>query len=324
MKKRSRSLVILTIVFGYILLQFMWWEVLLVRQTGQIINEKQKLSALEIADNQRLQIEITALQSKKTTQTIMIVGEGTVFLLLLLFGMYKIKQAMDKETELAAQQKNFFLSITHELKTPIAATKLQLQTLQRSGLDEETKTQLIKSALLENERLNKLINNVLFASRFESEQFVIKPEKLELAQFVESVLQRYFSKELAEKTLTIIEHSTIEVQIDSLSFQSVITNLIENAFKYSAVSSQVALRIFDEAGMAVIEVADTGMGIKDEDKEKVFEKFYRVGDEETRSSKGSGLGLYIVKFLVEQHRGKINLRNNVPKGSIFEIRIPLA
>ena len=324
MKKRSRSIVILAIVFGYILLQFMWWEVLLVRQTGQIINEKQKLTALAIADNERLQIELNALQHKKTTQTIMIVSEGTVFLLLLLFGMYKIKQAMDKEHELAMQQKNFFLSITHELKTPIAATKLQLQTLQRSGLDEETKTQLIKSALLENERLNKLINNVLFASRFESDQFVIRPEKLQLAGFVENLLQRYFAKEIEDKTLLFVTQSNVEVKIDSLSFQSVITNLIENAFKYSAKSSEVRLRIFDEAGMAVIEIADKGIGIKDEDKEKVFEKFYRVGDEETRSSKGSGLGLYIVKFLVEQHQGKINLRNNAPKGSIFEIRIPLA
>jgi signal transduction histidine kinase len=222
------------------------------------------------------------------------------------------------------QQKNFFLSITHELKTPIAATKLQLQTLQRSGLDEETKTQLIKSALLENERLNKLINNVLFASRFESDQFVIRPEKLQLAGFVENLLQRYFAKEIEDKTLLFVTQSNVEVKIDSLSFQSVITNLIENAFKYSAKSSEVRLRIFDEAGMAVIEIADKGIGIKDEDKEKVFEKFYRVGDEETRSSKGSGLGLYIVKFLVEQHQGKINLRNNAPKGSIFEIRIPLA
>lgn len=324
MKKRSRSIVILAIVFGYILLQFMWWEVLLVRQTGQIINEKQKLTALAITDNERLQTELNALQHRKTTQTIMIVSEGTVFLLLLLFGMYKIKQAMDKERELAMQQKNFFLSITHELKTPIAATKLQLQTLQRSGLDEETKIQLIKSALLENERLYKLINNVLFASRFESEQFAIRPEKVDLKEFVENVLQRYFAKELTEKTLTIVESASIEVQIDGLSFQSVITNLIENAFKYSAISSEVRLRIFAESGMAVLEIADKGVGIKDEDKEKVFEKFYRVGDEETRSSKGSGLGLYIVKFLVEQHQGKINLRNNAPKGSIFEIRIPLA
>lgn len=324
MKKRSRSIVILAIVFGYILLQFMWWEILLVRQTGQIINEKQKLTALEIADSGRLQLEISALQHKKTTQTIMIVSEGTVFLLLLLFGMYKIKQAMDKERALASQQKNFFLSITHELKTPIAATKLQLQTLQRSGLDEETKTQLINNALLENERLNKLINNVLFASRFESEQFVIRAEKQYLTQFVENLLQRYFSKEIDNKTLFFALESDVEVQIDSLSFQSVITNVIENAFKYSAQHVEVLVRVFTEAGMAVIEIADKGIGIKDEDKEKVFEKFYRVGDEETRNSKGTGLGLYIVKFLVEQHQGKITLKNNVPKGSIFEIRIPLA
>ncbi|MGZ4044409.1 MAG: two-component sensor histidine kinase, partial [Bacteroidia bacterium] len=79
---------------------------------------------------------MNALHQKKKTQVMMIVGEGTVFLLLLLFGVYKVKQAHNKEFELTNQQKNFFLSITHELKTPIAATKLQLQTLQKYKLDE--------------------------------------------------------------------------------------------------------------------------------------------------------------------------------------------
>ena len=324
MKKRSRSLVILAIVFGYILLQFLWWEILLVRQTGQIISEKEKITALAIADAQRLQEELIVLQQKKTKQTIMIVGEGTVFLLLLLFGMYKIRQAMDKERELALQQKNFFLSITHELKTPIAATKLQLQTLQRNGLDEETKGLLIKNALLENERLNKLINNVLFAGRFESEQFVLKPERVGIDSFLAAVLERYFSKELAEKRLKFEAHSNAEVYIDTVSFQSVVTNLIENAFKYSNSTSSVSCEIKEQGGDVLISVVDQGIGISTNDKEKIFEKFYRAGDEETRNSKGTGLGLYISKFLVEQHKGTISVRNNEPKGSIFEISMPRA
>src|SRR5687768_3822345 len=131
MKRTPRATIILGVLFGYVLLQFLWWEILLVRQNSAIINEKQKLAALASTDAATLENEIARLQKKKRAQTYMIVGEGTVFLLLLLFGLHKIRQAHEKELALNRQQKNFFLSITHELKTPIAATRLQLQTLQK-------------------------------------------------------------------------------------------------------------------------------------------------------------------------------------------------
>src|SRR4051812_22276227 len=123
MKSRTRALVILSVLLGYVLLQFIWWEILLVTQNGKIINEKQKLIEITSTNRDQLKADIAFLHHKKKMQTIMIVSEGTVFLLLLLFGIYKIKQAQDKEIALNNQQRNFFLSITHELKTPIAATK---------------------------------------------------------------------------------------------------------------------------------------------------------------------------------------------------------
>ncbi len=166
MKTKSRSILFFSILFGYVLLQFTWWEILLVKQNDKIISEKQKLIELSTPDESRLKAEIADLHQKKKMQTVMIVSEGTVFLLLLLFGVYKVKQAHDKENYLNTQQKNFFLSITHELKTPIAATKLQLQTLQKQTLDPAIQQELISNALLETERLNNLIDNVLFASRF--------------------------------------------------------------------------------------------------------------------------------------------------------------
>ena len=155
MKAKSRSILILGILFGYILLQFLWWEVLLVKQTGQIIDLKQKISELSITNESTLINEIALLHQKKTMQVMIIVGEGTVFLLLLLFGIYKIKQSQDKETELNNQQKNFFLSITHELKTPIAATKLQLQTLQKQKLSEQIERARKKEKQKEWDRLKK-------------------------------------------------------------------------------------------------------------------------------------------------------------------------
>src|SRR5690606_29134469 len=119
------------------------------------------------------------------------VGEGTVFLLLLLFGIYKIKQAQDKELALTSQQNNFFLSVTHELKTPVAATKLQLQTLQKRTLDAPTQEQLIKNALLETERLNVFDDNELLASRHGSGEMNLNKEKVNIVLQSREILTRY-------------------------------------------------------------------------------------------------------------------------------------
>jgi signal transduction histidine kinase len=320
MKTKSRSILFFSILFGYILLQFIWWEFLLVRQNGSIINEKQKLIELSSTNETRLKQDLAQLHHKKKMQTVMIVSEGTVFLLLLLFGIYKIKQAHDKETQLNNQQKNFFLSITHELKTPIAATKLQLQTLQKQKLDAATQQELIQNALLETERLNTLIDNVLLASRLETGEFIYRKEKQNLSELILSVLHRYYKHELNNGKLTAKINSNIYHQIDINAFPSVITNLTDNALKYSTGQKDIVIELEKQKNVIFLRVSDKGCGISEEDKQRIFTKFYRAGNEETRTSKGTGLGLYIVNYIVKKHHGTINVKDNTPKGSIFEIQ----
>ncbi len=319
MNKKSPSILIFSILFGYIILQFLWWEVLLVRQTGQIIAEKQKLAELSSTNAEIIKTEVELLHAKKTKQTVMIVGEGTVFLLLLLFGIFKIRQALTKELELTIQQKNFLLSITHELKTPIAATKLQLQTLQKHKLDETKQQELIGNALLETERLNNLIDNVLIASRLDSGEFLFKKENENISTLIETILNRYYKNEIAKKELLISLEKDVFLPIDKTIFPSIIINLIDNAFKYSFNEKVINLSLKKTNTITQIEVSDLGCGISDTDKKKIFTKFYRAGDEETRNSKGTGLGLYIVNYLVKNHNGKILVKDNFPKGTTFEI-----
>ena len=323
MKARSRSIIILSILFGYILLQFLWWEILLVRQTGQIITERQHVAALASTDFAKLNEQIDFLQKKKQKQIFMIVGEGTVFLLLLLFGIYKIKQSMDKETALGNQQKNFFLSITHELKTPIAATKLQLQTLQRQGLEESTRQQLIVSALAENERLNALIDNVLFASRLEGSGsgFAFSMKETDLGALCAQVVNRYYAQQIKSGELKMELEAGLKAMVDEQAFQSVLTNLVDNAIKYSASPAEITVSLQRIKDRLLVRVSDKGQGITESEKVKVFEKFYRSGNEETRRSKGTGLGLYIVSYIVRMHQGQIKITDNTPKGSIFEIQL---
>jgi signal transduction histidine kinase len=319
MKGRSRAIVILTILFGYVLLQFIWWEILLVRQTGTIINERQKLAELSITDHGRLQAEIDTLHKKKTTQTIMIVSEGTVFLLLLLFGLYKIKQAQDREMALTSQQNNFFLSVTHELKTPIAATKLQLQTLQKQKLEKVMQDQLITNALQENERLNTLIDNVLLASRLGAGEMIIKKERHDLTQLTNDIVNRYYRQAAEKGLITILPSPQVFGSVDTQAYTSIVTNLVENALKYGGTEAGVKVKITQEKKKSHLTVSDEGPGISSKEKKKIFGRFYRTGNEETRSSRGTGLGLYIVSNLVHKHGGTIRVTDNTPKGSRFEV-----
>jgi K+-sensing histidine kinase KdpD len=319
-KARSRSILILGILFGYILLQFLWWEVLLVKQTGQIIDLKQKISELSITNESTLINEIALLHKKKTMQVMMIVGEGTVFLLLLLFGIYKIKQSQDKETELNNQQKNFFLSITHELKTPIAATKLQLQTLQKQKLSEQIQQELIFNALIETERLNALIDNVLLASRLDAGEFIFTLIQQNISELVLKTVNRYYKREINSGELQVKVTNNIFGAIDETTFPSIITNLIDNAIKYSPDQKEIVIELSIKNNKPILIVGDAGCGISADDKEKIFAKFFRAGNEETRRAKGTGLGLYIVNYIVNNHNAKIKVKNNQPKGTVFEIQ----
>lgn len=317
MKNHNRSKLIITILFGYIIMQFLWWEVLLVRQTTQISNEQQKLMAITSTDAASLEKQIADLQDKKQNRIYMIVGEGTVFLLLLLYAFYRIRKASNKEVELVTQQKNFLLSVTHELKTPIAATKLQLQTLlKHKQLSPEQQEQLLTNAVNETNRLNRLIEDVLLANSADKE-LQLNTETVNLSELTSETITNYF----IGKNVKVKIESDITASVDRLLFPSIIINLTENALKYSPENSEVLVTLNKQDGKVNLSVSDLGSGIPDNERQKIFEKFYRVGNEETRKAKGTGLGLYIVQKIAEAHNGKIEITDNKPNGSVFKVTI---
>jgi K+-sensing histidine kinase KdpD len=107
--------------------------------------------------------------------------------------------------------------------------------------------------------------------------------------------------------------------IDRTSFPSIILNLFENAVKYSHDNSSITISLKSQADKIILSIADEGIGIDQKEKTLIFQKFYRIGNEETRTTKGTGLGLYITDYLIKQHGGSISVKNNQPKGSIFEV-----
>ena len=315
----KKTTIIFFVLVGYIVAQFLWWEVLLVKQSNELISVKQNLAALSSSDNTVIMSEIKALEHKKALRVYMTVGEGTVFIFILLFGINQVRKSIKKENELATQQNNFILSVSHELKTPIASTKLQLQTLLKHELDREKQIQLLNNALKETDRLHKLVDNVLLVTQVENKNTSADLKSINLSELIEDTVSRYFEMYIENKWLKLNVAPNLFIQGDKELLPSLIINLIENAIKYSYETLEVTLNLKIENGCVLLEVIDSGCGISESEKQKIFEKFYRSGNEETRKTKGTGIGLFIVKQICNMHQASIAISDNKPCGSHFKI-----
>lgn len=289
------------------------------RHSNEIIHLKQNIAAISSSDEKIILRDIAELQDRKTLQVIMIAGEGTVFLLILLYGAYLVRKAIKQENELLNQKNNFILSVSHELKTPIAATKLQLQTLLKHELEREKQKELLNNALTENNRLHKLVENVLLVNQIENNNLSVEKQSFDLSSLVRTTVTRYFNPLIESKHITFDVDDDITYTGDKELLSSVIINLIENSIKYSFNNVAITVSLKKE-DVAILKIGDNGCGIDDKEKRLLFNKFYRSGNENTRKTKGTGLGLYIVKNICNLHNISILVKDNTPKGTIFELR----
>lgn len=260
--------------------------------------------------------------NKHNRQRLMIITEGTVFIVLLLVGLMVVRRVFMREMELAAQQRNFLLSITHELKSPLSSIKASLQTFQRRKLEAEQTDKLVSNSLSDLERLQALVENILFAAKIEREQPDFSNESMDISEVVGQTADKFSANKKSIAIQTDIAPAVF-LKVDRLWFTSVVINLIENAIKYSPRESTIRVTLKQNAVAGVdLLVSDEGCGIPVEEREKVFEKFYRVGSEDTRREKGTGLGLYIVKRFAQLYGGTITLHDNKPTGSVFHLHLP--
>ena len=257
-----------------------------------------------------------------TRKILMIVGEGAVFLIILVFGLFKISSSIRKELTFSQRQSNFLLSITHELKTPIAATKLYLQTLNKRVLSEDKKADLLNKALEENERLELLIDNILNASRLDNKALSPVQTELDFRTIANLIIDR-FTKRFPLITIQLDVEVNCIFKADRFMIETILMNLVENAIKYAGSNAKISIFFSKNQNFITFGVKDDGPGIADEEKEIIFNKFHRLGNEETRETKGSGLGLYIVSEFVRLHHGTIFCKNNRSKGATFEINLPI-
>ncbi len=314
-----RLLVIFYVLVIYVFLQFTWWAVLLVDLNAEVYEHRiENLSLTEESHAEYLN-EKGILENSLKNKWMMIAGEGLVFIIILSIGVVQTRNAFKKEILLSKQQRNFLLSVTHEFKSPISAIKLALQTMKIRELSRDKQIEMIDNSLEDTLRLHELVENVLMAAMLDNRNYLFHPEESDLSLILEKVLNDYEKEHTGSIIITRNIEPEISYNIDKMAFDILIRNLVGNAIKYSDTPAEVEVKMIQEKNNIFLSVADKGLGIDDEEKLKIFQKFYRVGNEETRKSQGTGLGLYIVNNIVEKHSGKIVIKDNSPKGSIFEI-----
>lgn len=318
-KKLKRIYFIYWILLAYIIAALVWWFIALLRQNESMSNFKRK-ELLSHPNHQELIINVEEERKRKIGQY---VGEGSIFFLLIIAGAVFIFRAVRGQFKQSQEQQHFMMAITHELKTPIAVSKLNLETIQKHKLDEAKQQRLIQNTLQEANRLNDLCNNLLLSSQIEAGGTVSTPEEIDMTPLLQKTVHDYRQR-YPERIIESMLEEHVPVNGDPVLLQMAVSNLIENALKYSPKQKPVKLLLGKTDKKAVVQVIDEGPGIAEAEKKKVFNKFYRLGNEATRKAKGTGLGLYLVEKIIFTHKGQINLADNPGGGSIFALSLPLS
>jgi signal transduction histidine kinase len=240
---------------------------------------------------------------------------------------YQIRFLYEEETKILKKvehlKKNFLSLMSHDLKTPVAKiTGICELLMNHYRLDPEVKDHL-KTMSTASKELNHFITTILDLSKIESEKLFLQKQSKDLNKIIEQVVEdlRYEASEF-QVTLKKDLSPLFPIQLDNQLVKRVVSNLVENAIKYSGTGSCISIKTFEEGSWILMEVIDNGIGMAPHDVEHIFKKFYRVQNEGLTKVKGSGLGLYLVKYFIELHGGTIEVKSSLGQGTTFTVRFP--
>lgn len=237
---------------------------------------------------------------------------------------------LDDNTELKRLEgvrQEFVANVSHELKTPLSAIKAYTETLLRGAInDEENAGRFLNRIDEQTDRLNELVQDMLAIGKLETGQQTMEFTNVELEPLVQKCFATYEARAEKAKIALIqeIENAQSHVYADEEGLLQILNNLLDNALKYTPTDGTITLRSKAVEGEAIIEIADTGVGIAPEHHDRLFERFYRVDKARSRELGGTGLGLSIVKHLCQSMGGTVSVDSTLGKGTTFCIRIPLA
>jgi len=298
----------------FLLAQAVWWIVFMAR----LVDEKVAL-AVELGASPEF---VEVIHREEISRQIMVGLEGTFFLVLFFVGVWLIYRSLVKTEELKFHQQNFLMAVTHELKTPLASISVYTDVLKSDKISQEKKLAVIPKIREDVSRLEKLVENVLEAGRFQRSGYTIDREQIDLTKLVGERLDKFISLPLG-RPLHINRNleNNIFLNGDRLALGRAIDSILENSLKYADTGSAVVdVNLSGSNQEIVLEISDNGIGIEKKDLVRVFERFYRVGNELTRKSEGTGLGLYLCREIIRAHGGKVTADSpGLGKGARFTI-----
>lgn len=241
-------------------------------------------------------------------------------------GEYQTRYAIQEESKMLKKvdklKANFISLMSHDLKTPVAkiagiADILQVQ-YDNNPKQDELLTNIVKST----QELNNFITSILDLTKIESQELSLKLESKDVNSLLEATVEKLrFEANSQDMTIDTDLAPLYPISIDIVLINRVFANIVGNAIKYAGAGSKIQIKTWDDEEWVYIDIEDNGKGIAKEELENIFEKFYRVKDDESHKIKGSGLGLYLVKYFIELHHGKIDVESEVGKGTKFKIQL---
>lgn len=274
----------------YIIAALVWWFISLEKQNSMMEGYKvhqlrNTIDSLQYPQQYRSELSSIRLEHGKNRTKY--IGEGSIFFLFIIIGAVFIYRSIRRQFKMQQQQQNFMMAVTHELKTPISVARLNLETLQKHSLDPEKQKKIIRMTLEETARLNFLTNNILVSSQLEGGGYQSSHEDLDFSALLKDCILD-FRKRFPERKFTEQIQPDMEVKGDLLLLQILINNLLENALKYSPRECPVKSILREENNHVQLQIIDEGPGIAENEKKKIFAKFYRIGNESTRTTQGTG------------------------------------
>ena len=232
----------------------------------------------------------------------------------------------EDQTELLALERarqEFLTNVSHELRTPLASIKLMLETVTQSG-DEEAGKIFLPQVLGQVDRLTALVQRLLEQARIESGDLVLQIAEVDLEEVARPIVQSFAPQASAKNVnLELRSLRPAIVEVDEQRLSQVFVNLIDNALRFTPAEGSVTLTLDVDDGHAIVRVSDTGMGIPFKDLPYVFERFYVADRSRARGVSGAGLGLSIVKQIIEAHHGTVSAESTLGSGTTFTVRIPM-
>lgn len=262
------------------------------------------------------------VRERTYTNLTLLVGLDVVLVVALLLAFRSLK----REVQLAQNKSDFVSNVSHEIRTPLALISMFAETLEMGRVKSEEKKQEYYSIISkETHRLSGIVNKILNFSQTEAGKKTLHIESVDLQSEISGILKTYdFHMRNKGFEYSFERNTTLSIKADKEALTEIIINLIDNAMKYSAEKKRIEIELGIKDGFGTVAIKDYGLGISKADQKHIFDKFYRVSSGNLAKSQGTGLGLSLVKQLIEKQKGKISVSSEPGHGSTFTLYFPLA